>query len=183
MKYALLLMGRSGDPDCGETGGADPSEFMAFDKEITEAGVVVGGFALDGPECGGRGSESDGGSIVTTGPSAASNDSVGGSYVIETAHLDEASGWATKWPGVGRGRLGDRGRGQRRGERVDEAVARGERWPYRDPPGRRLLMDADPEPAVQTLSDVGQEDRGRLLAALAHRFRDFDLAEEALHDA
>ncbi len=37
MKYALLLMGRPQDPDCGEDGGADPTEFMAFDKEISEA--------------------------------------------------------------------------------------------------------------------------------------------------
>src|SRR5699024_5031195 len=100
MKYALLLMGRSGDPDCGETGGADPSEFMAFDKEITEAGVVVGGFALDGPEFGVRVSESDGESIVTSGPSAESNDFVGGRYVIEAADIDEAIAWAKMCAGV-----------------------------------------------------------------------------------
>ena len=105
MKYALLLMGRSGDPDCGETGGADPSEFMAFDKEITEAGVVVGGFALDGPEFGVRVSESDGESIVTSGPSAESNDFVGGSYVIEAADIDEVIAWAKKCPGVRGGHI------------------------------------------------------------------------------
>ena len=44
-------------------------------------------------------------------------------------------------------------------------------------------MDTDPEAAVRILSAVSEEDRGRLLAALANRFRDFDLAEEALHDA
>ena len=37
MKYALLLMGRPQDPDCGEDGGTDPTESMAFDKEISEA--------------------------------------------------------------------------------------------------------------------------------------------------
>src|SRR5699024_609387 len=100
MKYALLLMGRSGDPDCGETGGADPSEFMAFDKEITEAGVVVGGFALDGPEFGVRVSASDGESIVTSGPSAESNDFVCGSYVIEAADSEAAIVWAKQCSGV-----------------------------------------------------------------------------------
>lgn len=49
MRYALLLMGNVTDADCGEDGGPDPSEFMAFDKEITDAGIVVGGFALEGP--------------------------------------------------------------------------------------------------------------------------------------
>ena len=105
MKYALLLMGRSGDPDCGETGGADPSEFMAFDKEITEAGVVVGGFALDGPEFGVRVSESSGEAIVTSGPFAESNDFVCGSYVIEAADIDEAIAWAKKCPGVRGGHI------------------------------------------------------------------------------
>ena len=36
LKYALLLMGRTQDPDCGEDGGADPEEFMEFDQEISE---------------------------------------------------------------------------------------------------------------------------------------------------
>ncbi|VEW10576.1 Uncharacterised protein [Brevibacterium casei] len=55
MKYALLLMGNVTDADCGEDGGPDPAEFMAFDKEITDAGIVVGGFALDGPRTRGAG--------------------------------------------------------------------------------------------------------------------------------
>src|SRR5699024_1919792 len=100
MKYARLLMGRSGDPDCGETGGADPSEFMALDKEITEARVVVGGIALDGPEFGVRVSESDGESIVTSGTSGESTAFVVGCYVIEAADIDSAIAWTMKCPGV-----------------------------------------------------------------------------------
>jgi hypothetical protein len=105
MKYALLLMGRHNDPECGEDGGADPSEFMTFDKEITEAGVVVGGFALDGPEFGVRVSESDGESLVTSGPFAESNEFVGGSYVIEVPDIGEAIAWAKKSPGVRGGHI------------------------------------------------------------------------------
>ena len=52
MKYALLLMGHTDDPACGEDGGASPEEFFAFDKEITDAGVVVSSFALEDPEHG-----------------------------------------------------------------------------------------------------------------------------------
>lgn len=105
MKYALLLMGHSEDPDCGDSGGPDPSEFMAFDEEITGAGIVVGGFALDGPEFGVRVSESDGESIVTSGPFAESNEFVGGSYVIEVANIDEAIAWAKKSPGARGGHI------------------------------------------------------------------------------
>ncbi|MGR6089272.1 RNA polymerase sigma factor [Brevibacterium sp. CSND-B09] len=44
-------------------------------------------------------------------------------------------------------------------------------------------MDPDPDAADRVLSAIGEEDYGRLLAALVTRFREFDLAEEALHDA
>src|SRR5699024_2109528 len=92
MKYALLLMGRSGDPDCAETGGADPSEVMAFDKESTEAGGVVGGFALDGPVFGARVGESSGEAIVTSGPFAEAHALVAGRYVLVVANLGDAFG-------------------------------------------------------------------------------------------
>jgi hypothetical protein len=105
MKYALLLMGRTDDPDCGETGGADPSEFMAFDEEITEAGIVVGGFALEGPELGVRVSGTDGDPVVTSGPFAEANEFVGGSYVIEVADIDEAIAWAKKSPAAKAGHI------------------------------------------------------------------------------
>ena len=44
-------------------------------------------------------------------------------------------------------------------------------------------MEPDPDAAARVLSAIGEEDFGRLLAALVTRYRDFDLAEEALHDA
>ncbi|WP_025778085.1 YciI family protein [Brevibacterium sp. VCM10] len=105
MKYALLLMGRTQDPDCGEDGGADPDEFMAFDQEISEAGVVVGGFALEGPEFGVRVSGSGSESLVTSGPFAESNEFVGGSYVIDVADIDEAIAWAKRSPAAKTGHI------------------------------------------------------------------------------
>lgn len=44
-------------------------------------------------------------------------------------------------------------------------------------------MGPESEAVARVLSAIGEEDFGRLLAALVTRFRDFDLAEEALHDA
>ncbi|EKU49279.1 YciI family protein [Brevibacterium casei] len=101
MKYALLLMGNVTDADCGEDGGPDPAEFMAFDKEITDAGIVVGGFALDGPEHGVRVSDS----VVTSGPFAESGEFVGGSYVIEVPTIDDAIAWAKRSPGSRAGHI------------------------------------------------------------------------------
>lgn len=99
MKYALLLMGHVDDPACGEDGGASPEEFFAFDREITEAGVVVTSFALEDPDQGvSVGSDAQGERVVSSGPFAEVREFVGGGYIIEVADIDEAVAWARKCP-------------------------------------------------------------------------------------
>lgn len=105
MKYALLLMGHTGDAECGADEGPDPSEFMAFDQEINEAGIVVGGFALEGPETAVRVSTAAAEPLVTSGPFAESGEFVGGSYIIEVADIDAAIVWAKKSPGAALGHI------------------------------------------------------------------------------
>ena len=105
MKYALLLMGNFDDAECGADEGPNPAEFMAFDQEINEAGVVVGSFALEGPENAVRVSTSGADPVVTSGPFAESGEFVGGSYVLEVADLDEAIAWAKKSPGAVAGHI------------------------------------------------------------------------------
>lgn len=99
MKYALLLMGHAGDGACGEPEGAGPEEFMAFDDEITAAGVVISSFALEDPEHGVVVStDQSGDRVVTNAPFAEVREFVGGTYVIEVADIDEAISWARKSP-------------------------------------------------------------------------------------
>lgn len=105
MKYALLLMGNIDDAECGADEGPDPSEFMAFDREINDAGIVVGGFALESPETGVRVSATATDTVVTSGPFAESGEFVGGSYLIEVADIDEAIAWAKKSPGAASGHI------------------------------------------------------------------------------
>lgn len=100
MKYALLLMGRIDDPNCGEDGGADPVEFFAFDQEITKAGVVVSSFVLEDPEHAVKvESDAAGDRVVSSGPFAEVQEFVGGTYIIDVDNLDEAIAWAKKSPG------------------------------------------------------------------------------------
>ncbi|SJM65136.1 YciI family protein [Gulosibacter sp. 10] len=100
MKYALLLMGHKQDPSCGAEGGADPEAFFAFDREITEAGIVVSSFALEDPDQGvWVGSDDRGERIVSSGPFAEVQEFVGGTYIIDVADLDEAIEWARRSPG------------------------------------------------------------------------------------
>lgn len=99
MKYALLLMGHIDDPACGEDGGASPEEFFAFDKEITDAGIVVTSFALEDPEHGAIVSSDDKGErVVSSGPFAEVQEFVGGGYIIDVATIDDAIAWARKSP-------------------------------------------------------------------------------------
>ncbi|VEW10578.1 Uncharacterized protein conserved in bacteria [Brevibacterium casei] len=153
MKYALLLMGNVTDADCGEDGGPDPAEFMAFDKEITDAGIVVGGFALDGPEHGVRVSDS----VVTSGPFAESGEFVGGSYVIG-------------------------GPDDRRRDRLGEAEPRIARRAHRDR-GRSPTTDGHRgTDAALVLPPSGARTTGGC-SPLSRQVHDLDLAEEALADA
>lgn len=105
MKYALLLMGNAADADCGDDGGPDPSEFMEFDRQINEAGVVLGGFALEGPEYGVRVRGVGDDALVTSGPFTEAGEFVGGSYVIEVPSIDDAIAWAKKSPGARAGHI------------------------------------------------------------------------------
>lgn len=104
MKYALLLMGHTAEPGCGDEGGASPEDFFAFDQEITAAGVVVTSFALEDPEHGAIVSSDDNGErVVSDGPFAEVREFVGGGYIIDVANLDEAISWARRSPASGPG--------------------------------------------------------------------------------
>ncbi|MCJ7858251.1 YciI family protein [Corynebacterium kalidii] len=107
MKYALLLMGHTDDPVCGDDGGASPEEFFEFDKEIEAAGVVLYSFALEDPEhsviVGSDGAAGGGDRVVSSGPYPEVSEFVGGGYVIDVPDLDTAVAWAKKSPASGAG--------------------------------------------------------------------------------
>lgn len=108
MKYVLLLMGNIDDDRCGATEEAPGmEEFIAFDDELSKAGVLVGGFGLDDPETGVTVTLPSGANepLVTSGPYAESREYVGGTYEIDVPSIDEALHWAKKCPGVRGGRV------------------------------------------------------------------------------
>ncbi len=129
---------------------------MRFDKEITDAGVVVASESLADLVTQTRVQvDNDGKRTVTDGPFAETREVLGGFYVIDVPDLDVALDWAAKCPGS---------RGRRFGRRAAD----------RGVPGR-MTMDQ--------VEAVFREERGRLLAALARRFGDLDLAEEVAAEA
>ncbi|WBB65231.1 YciI family protein [Micromonospora sp. WMMD812] len=96
MKYMLLIYSGSKD-------APDPctvEDWMAYDKEVQEAGILVGGHSLAdlttattvqvGPT---------GERTVTDGPFAETREVLGGYYVIDVPDLDVALNWAARCPG------------------------------------------------------------------------------------
>lgn len=108
MKYVMLLMGHLDDARCGEEDGAPTDQdFMDFDRELDEAGILRGGFALTDPELGTTVTKAsaDAEAVITAGPYAESREFVGGTIVIEVDDLDEALRWAARCPGAVGGRV------------------------------------------------------------------------------
>jgi len=94
----LINAGANGNAGC------EPSDWMAFDKEIKEAGVFVSGESLadlvtaTAVRVGANGERT-----VTDGPFAETREVLGGFYVIDVPDLDVALDWAARCPGA----LGD----------------------------------------------------------------------------
>lgn len=114
MKYVLLMFGNLNDPRCGEPAadgtaaeGPGPEEFVAFDAELSKAGVLAGGFALEDPETGvSVTAPAEGGEpVVTSGPFAENREFVGGTIVIDVPSIDDALAWAARCPGIYGGRV------------------------------------------------------------------------------
>ncbi|GAB2587953.1 YciI family protein [Kribbella endophytica] len=98
MKY-LLLINASATP-AGEVEGCTPADWMAYDKEVRDAGIMVSGESLADlvtatvvkvDEAGRR--------TVTDGPFAETREVLGGFYVIDVPDLDVALDWAARCPG------------------------------------------------------------------------------------
>lgn len=96
MKYLLMI---NSDPS---TESADPGElkqWMDYTQEMAEAGVMVAGEALVGPEHAVTVNHSDG--VVSDGPFAESKEVMGGFYLIDVPDRDTAVEWAKKMPPTG----------------------------------------------------------------------------------
>ncbi|MFC7450737.1 YciI family protein [Rhodococcus daqingensis] len=97
MKYMMLI--NAANADAGDQ--CNPEEWMIYDKQVAEAGILVSGESLAdlttatavrvGP---------DGARTVTDGPFAESREVLGGFYVIDVPDLDVALDWAARCPGA-----------------------------------------------------------------------------------
>jgi hypothetical protein len=80
-------------------------EYGAFTQQVTEAGAILGGDALQPVATATTVRVRDGERIVSDGPFAETKEQLGGFYLLDCANLDEAIGWAEKIPGARTGSI------------------------------------------------------------------------------
>jgi hypothetical protein len=104
VKYAILIYDENTanpDPTPPDPAvwGQVMAEYNAFTKAITDAGVNLGGEALQPNPTATSVRVRDGRTVTTDGPFAETKEGLGGFYVLECKDLDEALAWAAKCPG------------------------------------------------------------------------------------
>ena len=102
MQYLMLL---ANAPDAWEDSNARPddgvyNDWALYTRALHEAGVLVAGAGLHGPESATSVRVRDGKRVLTDGPFADTKEHLVGFYLLELPHLDAALNWAAKVPNV-----------------------------------------------------------------------------------
>jgi hypothetical protein len=77
--------------------------YRAYTKELTDAGVMIGGAGLQPPQSATMVRQRDGKRHVQDGPYAEAKEQLGGYYVIDVPDLDAALEWASRCPAASTG--------------------------------------------------------------------------------
>jgi hypothetical protein len=104
VKYALLIYDEntanpSPEPPDPAVWGKVMDEYNAFTKAITDAGINLGGEALQPNPTATTVRVRDGRTMTTDGPFAETKEGLGGFYLLDVPDLDAALDWAAKCPG------------------------------------------------------------------------------------
>ncbi len=100
MRFMLLMIPR-GYEDAAPGTMPDAkavARMMAYNRELQEAGVLLGLDGLHPPSMGARVSFADGRPSVTDGPFAEAREVLGGYWMIDVSSRDEAIEWARRCP-------------------------------------------------------------------------------------
>lgn len=105
MKYAILIYDEntanpSPEPPDPEMWGQVMAQYNAYTKALTDAGVNLGGEALQPNPTATTIRVRDGNTVTTDGPFAETKEGLGGFYLIDVKDLDDALAWAAKCPGA-----------------------------------------------------------------------------------
>src|SRR3954468_13805939 len=105
MQYMILIYGDEkafanlSQEDMGKAYGA----YMAYSKELAQAGVLVGGASLQPIATATTVRVKNGKTTTTDGPFAETKEQLGGYYIVDCPDLDAALKWAARCPGASHG--------------------------------------------------------------------------------
>ena len=105
MQYLLMIYSAE---DAGPQPGDDDfmqmlGEYQKFTDEVEQAGVMLGGEALESTATATTVRVRDGQSHITDGPFAETKEALGGYYLLDCQDLDEAIRYAAKIPSAAYG--------------------------------------------------------------------------------
>src|SRR3954447_7409846 len=105
MQYMILIYGdEKGFMTLSEAEmNAAYGAYMAYSKELAQAGVMVGGASLQPIATATTVRVKNGKPTTTDGPFAETKEQLGGYYIVNVPNLDEALKWAAKCPGASHG--------------------------------------------------------------------------------
>jgi hypothetical protein len=107
MQYMLLIYSQEGGwqdmPEDAQQ--AELATWFAYTDELTKAGVMIAGDALQPTATATCVRAPEGKVLVTDGPFAETKEALGGYYLLNVESLDDAIHWAGKCPGVTRGTI------------------------------------------------------------------------------
>ncbi len=101
----LIYSALDAGPQTDEEQAAEMPAWFAYTDELAQAGVLVGGEALQLPETATTIQVRDGARITTDGPFAETKEILGGYYIVDVDDLDQAIEWAEKNPAASYGSI------------------------------------------------------------------------------
>jgi hypothetical protein len=107
MRYLLSIYGDESQMASAPAEGVRQMSdaYATFTAELRDAGVMLGGDALQPTSTATTVRVRDGERLFTDGPFAETREQLGGFYLIECDDLDEALGWAARIPGAATGSI------------------------------------------------------------------------------
>ena len=100
MRYLLMIYTSEAEDAkrTPEEGEANMKAYYAFTKEVTDSGHYLGGEALQPISSATSVRVRDSEVITSDGPFAETKEQLGGYYIIDCEHMDEAIRWASQVP-------------------------------------------------------------------------------------
>lgn len=107
MQYMLLIYAPEGgwDEMPQDVQDAEMAKWWSYGDEMTKAGVMIAGDALQPTATATSIRGGDGKLLVTDGPYAETKEALGGYYLLNVDSVDDAIHWAKKCPAAGYGTI------------------------------------------------------------------------------